>query len=69
MSNINFLKLKGSEHFIVYDGSIEDEEMINCVSVSITGNINYASKFTDIEAHNHHLYRSGIVDIITVNKK
>lgn len=68
-SKVYYLKLKGSEHFIVYDGSHEDEEMKNCVSLSITGNINYATKYTEVEAYNHTLYRSNVVNIIPLSMK
>ena len=65
-NKIHFLKLKGSNHFIMYDGSMEDEEM-NGFSISITDNLNYAQKFSGYEAHNHELVRNGICEHIFID--
>ena len=69
MSNkINYLKLKGSDHFIMYDGSVKDEEL-NGVSLSVTDNLNYAQKFSGYEAHNHHLVKQGICEHVFIDKE
>ena len=68
MSNkVHFLKLKGSDHFIIYDGSMKDDEMPNGYSISITDNINYASRFSGYEAHNHDLVREGICEHVFID--
>lgn len=67
MSNkIHFLKLKGSNHFIMYDGSLEDSEL-NGYSISVTNNLNYAQKFSGYEAHNHDLVREGICEHVFID--
>lgn len=70
MSNkVHFLKLKGSDHFIIYDGSMKDDEIPNGYSISITSNINYASRFSGYEAHNNHLIKEGICEHVFIDKK
>ena len=68
MSKVHFLKLKGSNHFIMYDGSMEDEEL-NGYSISITDNLNYAQRFSGYEAHNHDLVREGICEHVFIDMK
>ncbi len=67
-NKIHFLKLKGSNHFIIYDGSMKDDEMPNSYSISITDNINYASRFSGYEAHNHKLVKEGICEHVFIDK-
>ena len=67
-SKIHFLKLKGSNHFIIYDGSMKDDELPNGYSISITDNINYASRFSSYEAHNNHLVKDGICEHVYIDK-
>lgn len=66
MSKVHFLKLKGSNHFIMYDGSLEDSEL-NGYSISVTNNLNYAQKFSGYEAHNHDLVREGICEHVFID--
>ena len=67
MSNkVHFLKLKGSNHFIMYDGSLEDSEL-NGYSISVTNNLNYSQKFSGYEAHNHDLVREGICEHVFID--
>lgn len=66
MSKVHFLKLKGSNHFIMYDGSMEDEEL-NGYSISITDNLNYAQRFSGYEAHNHDLVREEICEHVFID--
>lgn len=66
-NKVHFLKLKGSNHFIVYDGSMKDDELPEGYSISITNNINYASRFTGYEAHNNHLVKEGICDNVYID--
>lgn len=65
-NKIHFLKLKGSNHFIMYDGSLEDSEL-NGYSISVTNNLNYAQKFSGYEAHNHDLVREGICEHVFID--
>lgn len=64
---IHFLKLKGSNHFVMYDGSMEDKDL-NGVSISVTDNLNYAQKFSGYEAHNHGLVKQGICEHVFIEK-
>ena len=67
VNKINFLMLRGSDHFIMYDGSMEDDEM-NGVSLSITDNLNYAQRFSDYEASNHKLVKDGICVVVFIDR-
>ena len=66
MNKINFLKLVGSNHFIMYDGSCKDDEL-NGISISVTENLNYAQRFSGYEAHNHRLVREGICEHVFID--
>lgn len=67
MSKVNFLKLVGSNHFIMYDGSLDDEDL-NGYSFSVTENLNYAQKFSGYEAHNHTLTKAGICEHVFIDR-
>lgn len=68
MNKIHFLKLKGSNHFIVYDGQQTGDEIPQGYSISFTSNLNYASRFSGYDAHNHKLVKEGICEHVFIDK-
>lgn len=67
MDKIYFLKLVGSDHFVIYDGHMEDESLPFAYSISITTRINLATKYTKYDAYNNDLVRQGICECIHVD--
>lgn len=52
------LKLRGSDFYILYDGS--EDSFDEAISISVTDNVNKARAFSTQEANSHELVRNGM---------